>query len=110
MFSTERIFEYDHFDLEEKLPIIYNLCKNKFKDENDFNSRIITSYNLLTLAEKFLGIEYYFYFIKRNKLELKEKLFLEIFEIVKDYFKDFEEQFNNFFFKDLKRKIDNMLY
>ena len=110
MFSDQRIFEYDHFDLEKKLPIIYNLCKNEFKDENDFNSRIITTYNLLTLAEKFLGIEYYFYIIKINKMELKEKIFLKTFDVVKEYFNNFKEQFNNFFFKDLKRKIDNMLY
>ena len=110
MFSDQRIFEYDHFDLEKKLPIIYNLCKNEFKDENDFNSRIITTYNLLTLAEKFLGIEYYFYTIKINKMELKEKIFLETFDVVKEYFNNVKEQFNNFFFKDLKRKIDNMLY
>jgi len=110
MLSNQRIFEYDHYDLENKLPIIYNLCKNEFKDENDFNSRIITTYNLLTLAEKFLGIEYYFYSIKSQNLEKKERIFLDNFNVVKEYFKNFESQFDNFFFKNLKRKIDNMLY
>ena len=110
MLSNQRLFEYDHYDLEKKLPIIYNLCKNEFKDENDFNSRIITTYNLLTLAEKFIGIEYYFYVIKSKKLEKKEKKFLETFDVVKEYFQNFENQFNNFFFNDLKRKVDNMLY
>ena len=110
MFSNQRIFEYEHYDLEKKLPIIYNLCKNEFKDENDFNSKILTTYNLLTLAEKFLGIEYYYYIIKSKNLEKKEKEFLDNFVVVKEYFKNFEEQFNNFFFRDLKRKIDNMLY
>ena len=110
MFSDKRLFEYDHYDLDKKLPIVYNLCKNEFKGENDLNSRVITTYNLLTLSEKFLGIEYYFYFIKIKKIEYKEKKFLENFDIVKNYFKNFEEQFNNDFFNDLRRKIDNMLY
>jgi hypothetical protein len=78
MLSNQRIFEYDHYDLETKLPIIYNLCKKEFKDENDFNSRLITTYNLLTLAEKFMGIEYYSYIIKSKKEEEKEKLFFLI--------------------------------
>ena len=57
-----------------------------------------------------MGVEYYCYFIKIKKIEYKEKKFLENFEIVKEYFKNFEEQFNNDFFNDLRRKVDNMLY
>ena len=35
---------------------------------------------------------------------------MDNFNVVKEYFKNFESQFDNFFFKNLKRKIDNMLY
>ena len=101
---------YTKYDLDKKMPIIYNLCKNVFKEKNDLNSRKNTTYNLLTLAEKFMGIEYYVYFIKSNTQEMNELKFLKNFNIIKDYFKDFEGQFNNFFFNDLRTKIDNMLY
>ena len=55
-----------------------------------------------------MGIEYYVYLIKSNG-NYEEK-FIKHFNIVKNYFKDFKGQFNNHFFNDLKRKIDNMLY
>ena len=106
----EYVFVYDQLDLKNKLPVIYNLCKNHFKKEKDLNSRKNTTYNLLTLAEKFMGIEYYFYFIKKKNLIKEEKLFLQNYHIVKTYFENFEGHFNNFFFDDLKTKIDNMLY
>ena len=90
------------------MPIIFNLCKNVFKEKNDINSKKNTTYNLLTLAEKFMGIEYYVYLIK--SYGKNEEKFLKNFNIVKNYFKDFKGQFNNHFFNDLKIKIDNMLY
>ena len=102
--------EYNKSDLNKKMPIIYNLCKNVFKEEKDLNSRKNTTYNLLTLAEKFMGIEYYVYYIKSRGEEKNEYKFLKNFNIIKSYFKDFEGQFNNFFFNDLRAKIDNMLY
>ena len=102
-------FKYDGYDLKRKIPVIYNLCKNVF-NEKDLNSKRNTTYNLLTLAEKFMGIEYYVYKIKNECNENKEYQFLINFNIVKTYFKDFQGQFNNYFFNDLRTKIDNMLY
>ena len=108
MYSNKRMFEYEHYELDKKLPISYNLCKNEFKGENDINSKRSTTYNLLTLVEKFMGVEYYAYLI--NSKKIKEPEFLNNFNIVKRYFNDFNEQFNNNFFNDLKNKVDNMLY
>ena len=103
-------FIYDKYDLPKKLPIIYNLCKNQFKLEKDLDSRKNTTYNLLTLAEKFMGIEYYVYHIKKKLEHKNESLFLKNYNVIKTYFENFEGHFNNFFFNDLKSKIDNMLY
>ena len=102
-------FKYDAYDLNRKMPVIYNLCKNIF-NEKDINSKRNTTYNLLTLAEKFMGIEYYVHKIQSSDNKNKEYQFLINFNVVKTYFKDFEGQFNNFFFNDLRTKIDNMLY
>ena len=108
MFNNNRRLEYNNYNLKITIPIIYNLCKNVFKSEKDINSRKNTTYNLLTLAEKFMGIEYYVNLIKNNGKS--EEKFLKNFGVVKNYFKDFKGQFNNHFFNDLKTKIDNMLY
>jgi hypothetical protein len=114
IFSNNNIYanqlKYDKYALDKKIPIIYNLCKNVFKGEKDINSKKNTTYNLLTLAEKFMGIEYYAYLIKSECEEKKEAIFLRNFNIIKKYFYDLKGQFNNFFFNDLKTKIDNMLY
>ena len=106
--NNNKRLEYNKYSLKITMPIIYNLCKNVFKSEKDINSRKNTTYNLLTLAEKFMGIEYYVYLIKSTGKN--EEKFLKNFNIVKNYFKDFKGQFNNHFFNDLKIKIDNMLY
>ena len=108
VFNNNKRLEYNKYNLNEKMPIIFNLCKNVFKSEKDINSRKNTTYSLLTLAEKFMGIEYYVYLIKTNGNS--EEKFIKNFNIVKRYFKDFKGQFNNHFFNDLKKKIDNMLY
>ena len=92
------------------MPVIYNLCKNHFKKQKDINSRKNTTYNLLTLAQKFIGIEYYVYHIKKTYNKKNEELFLRNYYVIKSYFENFEGNFNNFFFVDLKTKIDNMLY
>ena len=110
MYGYNNRFNYEKNDLNKKLPVIYNLCKNYFKNEKDINSRKNTTYNLLTLAEKFMGIEYYIYYIKSKFIEKNENLFLQNFNVIKTYFNNFEGQYNNFFFEDLKIKIDNMLY
>ena len=108
---NEFIFPYDKYDLKNKLPIIYNLCKKQFKTPKDINSRKNTTYNLLTLAEKFMGIEYYAYHIYRHEnIDKNDSLFLKNYHVIKTYFENFEGKFNNYFFDDLKKKIDNMLY
>ena len=101
--------KYENDNLKEKIKIIYNLCKNSFKNENNYNIKKVTTYNLLTLAEKFMGIEYYVYFIKSQKKEEEELLFLNNFNIIKKYFV-FDGQFTKYFFNNLKKKINNMLY
>lgn len=106
----ENQFHYEQYDIKTKSPIIYNLCKNHFKSQKDINSRKNTTYNLLTLAEKFIGIEYYFYYIKNSINKKIEFPFLQNYHVIKTYFANFEGNFNNFFFDDLKTKIDNMLY
>jgi hypothetical protein len=100
--------EYSKYNLDIKMPIIYNLCKNVFKGEKDIDSKKNTTYNLLTLARKFMGIEYYVYINKGN--EKNEEKFFKNFNIIKDYFQNLKGQSNNHFFNDLKIKIDNMLY
>ena len=107
---NEDEFNYDKYDLKNKLPVIYNLCKNRFKKQKDINSRKNTTYNLLTLANKFIGIEYYVYHIKNSNNKKNEELFLQNYYVIKTYFENFEGNFNNYFFVDLKTKIDNMLY
>ena len=101
--------EYENDNLEKKINIIYNLCKNDFRHKNNYNIKKVTSYNLLTLAEKFMGIEYYAYIIKSEKKEEEELLFLNNFNIIKNYFV-FDGQFTKLFFMNLKKKINNMLY
>ena len=101
--------EYDKDNLEKKIKIIYNLCKNSFKNQNNYFIKKVTTYNLLTLAEKFMGIEYYAYSIKSEKKEEEELLFLNNFNIIKNYFV-FDGQFTKLFFMNLKKKINNMLY
>ena len=106
--NNNKRLEYSKYNLDIKMPIIFNLCKNVFKGEKDIDSKKNTTYNLLTLAEKFMGIEYYAYIIKGN--EKNEEKFLKNFNIIKNYFQNLKGQFNNYFFNDLKTKIDNMLY
>jgi hypothetical protein len=110
MFSNSNTFVYDKYDLDRKMPIIFYLCTKVFKGEKDIDSKKNTTYNLLTLAEKFMGIEYYVYLIKSKAIENQEYKFLQNFNIIKNYFNNLEGQFNNFFFNDLRVKINNMLY
>ena len=73
--SYPDMIEYEPSDLEKKIPIIYDLCKNEFNQKknniNIINIKRNTTYNLLTLAEKFIGIEYYVYTIKSKKKRRK---------------------------------------
>ena len=58
-----------------------------------------------------MGIEYYIYLINKKKyLEETDIDFIKNFDEVKIYFEPKTIQFNRFFFKELKKKIDNMLY
>jgi len=91
-----------------KAPIIYNLIK---KYNNYDIKKNASLYHLMTLAEKFMGIEYYAYLItKRKDIEKIDFDFLKNFNEIKCYFNASTIQFNQYFFKELKRKIDNMLY
>ena len=63
---------------------------NYYGNLNNINSRKNTTYNLLTLAEKFMGIEYYIYYIKSKFIEKNENLFLQNFNVIKTYFNNFE--------------------
>ena len=103
--------EYDNNQLDKKLSIIYNLCKNEFKNKKNYNIKKNTTYNLLTLAEKFMGIEYYAYLLKNQdeKKREKESVFLKNYNIIKSYF-IFDGKLTHLFFKDFKKKINNMLY
>ena len=102
--------EYGTDNLEKKIPVIYNLCKNEFFKKNNINIKKCTTYNLLTLAEKFMGIEYFAYDIQIKNKEEEESMFLSNFNIIKKYFATFDGRLTYHFFKDLKKKIDNMLY
>ena len=58
-----------------------------------------------------MGIEYYVYHIYRHQnIDKNDSLFLQNYHVIKTYFENFEGKFNNYFFDDLKKKIDNMLY
>ena len=60
--------------------------------------------NLLTLEEKFFGIEKYAYIIKTKKEDGKEILFLYNYNIIKGYF-IFDGEFRHYFLKTQKNKI-----
>ena len=99
---------YDRSYLREKIPTIYKLIQN-FNNQNI--KKNFSFYILITLAERFMGIEYYNYLInKLKKLEEADFDFLKNFNEIKQYFEPKTIQFNQFFFKELKLKIDNMLY
>jgi len=99
---------YDRNNIYKNLPIIYDLV-----DKFNFREITVTAsfYYLMTLAEKFMGLEYYIYLIKTGqKLEKRELDYIINFNEVKKYFQLSSIQFNQYFFYDLKRKIDNMLH
>ena len=105
---------YERSDLNLKIPTIYNLMK-KIEEKNSKDSakkRSNSTYNLLTLAEKFMAIEYMKYIInkKNNNMSEDEKKFMRNFFVIKDYFSKFGDSFTYYFFNDLKIKIDNLLF
>ena len=102
--------KYEANNLKWKIPTIYNLVKIEFKTTKNNNIKKNTTYNLLTLAEKFMGIEYYAFHIKSNNSEKIENQFLRNYNIIKNYFSKLDGQLTHYFFKDLKKKVDNMLY
>ena len=106
--SSKGDLNYERYDLSEKLPIIYDLI-NKFIEKKI--TVTASFYYLMTLAEKFMGLEYYIYLIKTGKkFEIIELDFIKNFNEIKKYFQLSFIEFNQTFFYDLKRKIDNMLY
>ena len=106
--SNKGDLTYERNNLDKKLPIIYNLI-SKFKASKITIN--IYFYYLVTLAEKFMGVEYYIHLIRTGqKSEIEELDFIKNFNEIKRYFQLFSIQFNQYFFNDLKRKIDNMLH
>ena len=100
--------KYNSSQMRLKIPIVYKLIQN-FNGQN--TKQNFSLYNLLTLAEKFMGIEYYIYLV--NKQEIIGKIdcdFIKNFNEIKQYFEQKTIQFNQFFFEQLKIKIDNLLY
>ena len=107
---------YKNDNLKIIIPTIYNLINNleNNKTKDNITLKLICTYNILTLAEKFMGIEYMEYLIKssENEREIQrdERKFLRNMFVIKKYFSKVGDSFNYYFFKDLKLKIDNMLY
>ena len=107
---------YKNDNLKIIIPTIFNLYQNLEKKENKDknNIKLICTYNLLTLAEKFMGIEYMEYIIKSNEkyreIERDERKFLKNIFVIKNYFTKVGDSFNRYFFQDLKIKLDNLLY
>ena len=108
IFEKENIKSYDNKELIKKIPIIYDLCKNKFS-MSDIYSKLETTYLLLKLANDFMGIEYFANSIKENNKEI-EKSFIENYSVIKTYFENgFKSLFNKYFYSQLENKINNMV-
>ena len=108
--------QYQNDNIKMIIPTIFNLVQNLEKNKDKINLKLICTYNLLTLSEKFMGIEYMEYVIKKNEkekikeMQRDERKFMKNIFVIKKYFTKLGESFNYFFFKDLKLKIDNLLY
>ena len=106
--NTNHKITYFSKNLNKKLPIIYNLIQ-KYNDNGI--QKNASFYYLMNLAEKFMGVEYYTFLItKKKNIEKIDFDFLKNFNVVKNYFNASTIQFNPYFFNELQRKIDNMLY
>ncbi len=106
---NNNLLSYNKNNLVRKLPTIYKFISNLNID--------FTKFKLLTLAEKFMGIEYYIYYIL-NKNDIKNVLrnefkFIQNYLNIKKYFENVNEQnsvINDDFYHNLKNKFDNMVY
>ena len=106
---NNNLLSYNKYNLKIKIPIIYNFI-------NNININF-TKFKLLTLAEKFMGIEYYMDYIS-NKNDMKNILrneyrFIQNYLNIKKYFENVNEQnsvINDDFYHELKNKVDNMVY
>ena len=106
--SNKGNISYDKNNLYIKLPVIYSLIKKFISKDIFINSSF---YHLMTLAEKFMGIEYYIFLIyKDKKMKMIELDFIKNYKEVKKLFEMPAIQFNEYFFNELKRKIDNMIH
>ena len=102
-------FYYNKFNLKNKMPIIYNFIHN-------INNNYST-FKLLTLAEKFMAIEYYMNEILNNN-DIKNVLrnefkFIQNYLKIKKYFENAKEGnlvINDDLYQNLKNKVDNMVY
>ena len=76
-------------------------------------SRLITTYNILTQFPFFVGIEFYEKKIEESinlgkKIDNIDYLFMKNYEIIKKYFEGYQK-FNNDFFTEFQRKIQNLI-
>ena len=114
--NIDTFINYKNDNLKMIIPTIYNLYQSleKNKNKDKISLKLNCSYNLLTLAEKFMGIEYMEYVIKTNEknrdMQRDERKFMKNIFVIKKYFTKVGDSFNQYFFEDLKRKIDNLLY
>ena len=113
--DNEKI-NYDNHDLKLIIPITYKLYESisKKKDKNSIKLKLNSTYNILTLVEKFMAIEYMNYEIKKKEdsqeMTRDERKFMRNFFVIKKYFTKIGDSLTYYFFNDLKIKIDNMLY
>ena len=109
--SFPGIINYNNYNLEKNIPTIYNLCSKEFKNEKNKNINKYTTYNLLTLAEKFMGIEYYKNAELENEIkEENDTKFIMNYNVIKKYLSEFDGKLTHIFFISLKKKINNLLY
>ena len=89
----------------------FNICKSFEPDL--VQSKLITTYNILTQLPFFLALEYYEKKLKSDieqgvKINQIDNKFLKNYNVIKKYFEGFQK-FNNDFFTNFKKKIQNLL-
>ena len=102
----------------KKVDSLQNIIKDTINvcisfDPDSVQSKLITTYNILTQLPFFLGIEYYekklqndiLQGIKLNQIDI---IYLKNYNIIKKYFQG-PQKFNNDFFNEFKKKIQNLL-
>ena len=94
---------YNTVNQKRIMPTIYHFSLNMPNKNNSL-------FKLLTLAEKFMAIEYYINDIVNRRDIKNEFKFIKNYITIQTYFKDYKIQINDDFYYNLKKKIDNMVY